>query len=420
MTRLLRVFPGLAPLRHRDFALYWTGQTVSQTGTWIEMTATTYLLYAITSSPVLLGLGGLARAVPILGLAMFGGALADRMDRRRVLLITQSGQVVTSLVLGVLVVTGQLQFWHIYVIGAVNSTLGAFDAPARQSFYPSLVPRGEFQNAVTLSSIIFRVSSLVGPAIAGLLIALVGPASPFFVNAVSYFAIIGALLLIRTRAAVAAGPRGSLRSSVWGGLQYARRSPVLPVVLAIEAALSIFGHNSALITIFARDVLHVGPEGLGLLLSAIGGGAIVGTIALIAIGDVRAKGIVLIVAGLIYAAALVAFAASTSFAVSLLVLFVLGIADSGWGAMRNTIAQLAAADAYRGRVMSLITMTSRGLTNASQIETGAIVAAAGAPLAAAINALVLGAVVVTVAVRSPKLRRFRSTAHVDIAEIATP
>ncbi|HVR89183.1 MAG TPA: MFS transporter [Candidatus Limnocylindria bacterium] len=419
MTRLLRVFPGLAPLGHRDFALYWIGQTVSQTGSWIEMTATTYLLYAITNSPVLLGLGGLARAIPIVGLAMFGGALADRMDRRRVLLITQCAQVVTSLVLGVLVVTGEIQFWHIYVIGAANSTLGAFDAPARNSFYPSLVPRREFQNAVTLSSIIFRLSTLVGPAIAGLLIALVGPASPFFVNAVSYFAIIGALLLIHVRPAVLAGARSSLRASVWGGIQYARRSPVLPLVLATEAALSIFGHNSALITIFARDVLYVGPEGLGLLLSAIGGGAIVGTIALVAIGDIRAKGAVLIGAGLIYAAALFAFAASTSFAASLLILFVLGLADAGWGAMRNTIAQLAAADAYRGRVMSLITVTSRGLTNASQIETGAIIAAAGPPLAAALNALILGAAVVTVAVRSPRLRRLRSTAHLDIAEIAT-
>ncbi len=153
--------------------------------------------------------------------------------------------------------------------------------------------------------------------------------------------------------------------------------------------------------------------------SAIGGGAIVGTIVLVAIGDIRAKGAVLIGAGLRYAAALFAFAGSTSFAASLLILFALGLADAGWGAMCNTIAQLGAADAYRGRIMSLITMTSRGLTNASQIETGAMVAAAGPPLAAAINALILGAAVASVAVRSP-LRRFRSSARLAVAEIATP
>ena len=414
----MRLFPGLSPLRHRDFALYWVGQCVSQVGTFIEMTATTYLLYAITSSPLLLGLGGLVRGVPILGLALFGGALADRIDRKRLLIFTQAAQVVTSLILGTLVATGTVQFWHIYVVGFVNSTLSAFDAPARNSFYPQLIPRADFQNAVTLSSVIFRLSTLLGPAVAGILIAAVGPASPFFVNAVSYFAIIFALLLIRTPFAAMAGTRTSLRRSAWGGIQYAMKSPVLPLVLVTETALSIFGHNSALITIFARDVLHVGPEGLGVLLSSVGAGAIVGTIVLVVTGDVRRKGALMIAAGALYAVGLLGFAVSTSFVTSMLVLFVLGVADAGWGAMRNTIAQLATADAYRGRVMSMITVTSRGLTNIGQIETGSIVAAAGPAMGAAINAVVVGLSVATVALRSPRLRGFRSSAHVDVAEAA--
>ncbi|MEA2660846.1 MAG: hypothetical protein QOH08_418 [Chloroflexota bacterium] len=423
----MRLPPGLSPLRHRDFALYWVGQCVSQIGTFVEMTATAYLLYAITSSPLLLGLGGLVRAVPILALALFGGALADRIDRKAVLMVTQCGQVVTSLTLGTLIATGAVQYWHIYVIGFVNSTLSAFDAPARNSYYPSLIPRGDFQNAVTLSSVIFRLSTLLGPAIAGILIATVGPASPFFLNAVSYFGLIFALLLIRTKIPAAAGPRTSLRSATWGGIQYALRSPVLPLILATETVLSIFGHNSALITIFASDVLHVGPEGLGLLLSSVGAGAIVGTIVLVGTGEVRAKGAVMVAAGLLYAAGLLGFAVSTSFGLSMAVLFILGVADSAWGAMRNTIAQLATADAYRGRVMSMITVTSRGLTNAGQIETGAIIAAAGPAVGAAINAVLVGLSVATVALRSPRLRGFRSSAHVDVdvdvaeaAEVAAP
>jgi predicted MFS family arabinose efflux permease len=418
----VRLPPGLSPLRHRDFALYWVGQCVSQIGTFIEMTATAYLLYAITSSPLLLGLGGLVRGVPILALALFGGALADRIDRKRLLMFTQGAQVVTSLMLGALVATNAIQFWHIYVIGFLSSTLSAFDAPARNSFYPSLIPRADFQNAVTLSSVIFRLSTMLGPAIAGILIATVGPASPFFVNAASYFALIFALLLIRTRFAAATGPRLSLRSAAWSGIQYAMRSPLLPLILATEAVLSVFGHNSALITIFARDVLRVGPEGLGLLLSSVGAGAIVGTVILVATGDVRPKGVVMIVAGLLYAAGLLGFAVSTSFLFSVLVLFVLGVADAGWGAMRNTIVQLAATDAYRGRVMSMITVTSRGLTNAGQIETGAIVAAAGPAFGAAINAVVVGLSVGLVALRSPRLRGFRSSAHidVDVAEAVGP
>ena len=416
----MRLPPGLSPLRHRDFALYWVGQCVSQVGTFIEMTATTYLLYAITNSPVLLGLGGLTRAVPILALALYGGALADRVDRKRLLMFTQASQVLTSLLLGTLVVTGTIQFWHIYVIGFVNSTLSAFDAPARNSFYPSLIPRSDFQNAVTLSSVIFRLSTLLGPAIAGVLIATVGPASPFFVNAASYFALIGALLLIRTKSLVATGSGDSMRSAMWGGLQFARRSPVLPLILGTEAILSLFGHNSALVTIFARDVLHVGPEGLGLLLSSVGAGAIVGTIILVGTGELRQKGAIMIAAGILYAAALVAFSVSTSFALSIAVLFVLGIADSFWGAMRNTIIQLAATDAFRGRITSLVTFTSRGLTNTGQIETGAMVAVAGPPLAAAINGLVIGVAVIAIGLRSARLRRFTSTAHVDLGEPAAP
>jgi hypothetical protein len=159
-----------------------------------------------------------------------------------------------------------------------------------------------------------------------------------------------------------------------------------------------------------------------LLLSSVGAGAIVGTVALVATGNVRRKGALMIASGALYAVGLLGFAVSTSFALSMVVLFVLGIADSGWGAMRNTIAQLATADAYRGRVMSMITVTSRGLTNAGQIETGAIVASIGPAAGAAINAVLVGISVATVALRSPRLRHFRSSAHVDVdvAEVASP
>jgi MFS family permease len=416
----VRLPRGLSPFRHRDFTLYWVGQCVSQVGTFVELTATTYLLYAITRSPVLLGIGGLVRGLPILLLALFGGALADRIDRKRLLLVTQCSQVVTSLVLGTLVVTGSVAFWHIYVIGLLNSTLSAFDAPARNSFYPLLIPRADFQNAVTLSSVILRLSTLLGPAIAGVLIATSGPATPFFVNAVSYFAIIGALLAIRTDVRPAPGARPSLRSATWSGLQYARRSAILPLVLGTEAALSLFGHNTALITIFARDVLGVGPEGLGLLLSAVGAGAIAGTLVLIWTGDVRRKGLVMLVAGVVYAAALLGFALSTAFAVSLAVLFVLGVADAFWGAMRSTIVQLAASDAYRGRMMALVTVTSRGLTSAGQLETGALVAVAGAPLAALVNAAIVGAAVLAAGRASARLRSFRTSAPLDLNEPAAP
>src|SRR5258708_18546357 len=154
------------------------------------MTATTYLLYAITNSPVLLGIGGLIRAVPILAFALFGGALADRIDRKRLLLFLNATQAVTSLILGTLVATGAIEYWHIYVLGFVNSSLAAFEAPARNSYYPSLIPRSEFQNAVTLSATIFRLSSLIGPAVDRRLHDDGRPAVPIFVHAPRHSAVI--------------------------------------------------------------------------------------------------------------------------------------------------------------------------------------------------------------------------------------
>ena len=406
MTRFL---PGLAPLGHRNYALYWVGQLVSMSGTWIELTATSWLLYQLTDSPFLLGLGGLFRGGPIFVFALLGGAVADRVERRRLLLITQSSSVVTSLVLGTLVVTGQVAFWHIYVINLVNATIAAFDAPGRQSLFPTLVPRGQMQNAITLNSMLFRASNLVGPAVAGILIARVGASAPFFVNAGSYFAIIFGLLAMRIPAVVSR-PRGSIREELVGGLRYVRASAILPLILGIEATLSIFGHNQALITIFARDVLGTGAEGLGILLSAIGAGAIVGMVLLVVVGDVRRKGAFMIFAGLIYAGALLVFAWSRSFELSVAVLALLGFADATWGTMRNAIAQLAAEDAYRGRVMSLIVIVSRGLTNASQLQTGLATALFGAPGAATIGALAVGSVVAAVAARAERLRHFTAPA----------
>src|SRR2546422_4447598 len=309
---LTALLPGLAPLGHRNYALYWVGQLVSMSGTWIELTATTWLLYQLTDSPFLLGLGGLFRAAPIFALALLGGTVADRVERRRLLLITQSSSVVTSLVLGALVVSGQVAFWHIYVINVLNATIAAFDAPGRQSLFPTLVPRGQMQNAITLNSMLFRSSNLVGPAVAGLLIARVGVASPFFVNAASYFAIIFGLLAMRIPR-VTSGSRRSIREDLVGGRRYVRGAAILPLILAIEASLSLFGHNQALITSFARDVLGTDAEGLGLLLSSIGAGAIAGMILLLVVGDVRRKGAFMLGAGALYAGMLLVFAWSRSF-----------------------------------------------------------------------------------------------------------
>jgi len=404
----VRLPAGFAPLRERNFALYWIGQVVSQSGTWVEFTTTSWLLYQLTDSPVLLGLGGVARGLPVLAFSIVGGAVADRVPRRRLMLITQSGQIVTSLVLGTLVVTGAVQFWHIYLISVVNSTIGAFDAPARQSLFPTLVPRAQMQSAVALNSVIFQSSRLIGPSIGGVLIAVYGVALPYFVNAASYFAIIVALAVMVIPPAAVRRGRVSLRAGALGGLRYARRSDILPLLLLTETFLSVFGANQALYTIFARDVLGAGAPGLGLLLSSAGAGALVGLVSLVLVGNFRRKGRFMIVAGAVYASAILLLAESRLLILSMAITFVLGLADSIWGAMRNTIAQLSTRDRYRGRVMSLMVMVTRGTTQIAQLETGVAVALFGPVAAATLGGAMVLAVVGSVAAWGRPLRNFAS------------
>src|SRR2546430_15562358 len=219
-------------------------------GTWIELTATSWLLSQLPDSPLLLGLNGVFRAAPIFAFALIGGAVADRVERRRLLLITQSSSVVTSLVLGTLVVSGHIAFWHVYLISLVNATIAAFDAPGRQSLFPMLVPRGQLQNAITLNAMLFQTGQLVGPAIAGVLIARVNVAAPFFVNAASYFAIIGGLLPMRIPPIPRRPLPGSVRSELIGGLRYGRGRTGLPPRLVMEATVSVFWHNQERMTYF--------------------------------------------------------------------------------------------------------------------------------------------------------------------------
>lgn len=404
----MRFAPGLAPLRHRDFALYFSGLTVSQCGSWMEQTLTTWLLYEITGSPLLLGLNGVIRAVPIFAFGLLAGTIADRVDRRRLLLFTQGGTAFTSLALGAVVATGQVQIWHIYAAGAINATLGAFDAPARRAMYLTLVPRSELQNANTLNAGLFRIARLIGPSLAGILIVAVGPAVPYFVNAVSFLAIIGALLIMRTPP-IFERVRGSLWAETVEGVRYTLGKRVLAHLMVLETIHSLFGANTALVTIFAKDVLHVGPEGLGLLLSALGAGALFGTGSLIVIGDVLRKGRWMMLAGYGYTTAFAVFAWSASFELAAAALAFIGLADTWWATMRNSIFQLQAEEAYRGRTLSALLLVGRGMAQASQLQTGVAVEALGPPVAATVGAAVIAATILGVNALDDEVRSFRDT-----------
>jgi MFS family permease len=409
--------PGLRPLHYRDFALYWTGLTVSQIGDWMETTTTAWLLYEITRSPLLLGVGGGIRALVTVAFGLIGGAVADRFPRRRLLFVTQGGFALSSLALGALVVTGEVTFWHIYAFSAVNGTLAAFDAPARRSLFPTLVPRSELQNAITLSGSVFRLGRLIGPAVAGAFIASYGPAVSYFVNVASYAAIILALAFMRA-GDVVPRVRAAFLREVAEGVRYTLGHGLLRSVLLLESVHGLFGINTALITILASDVLHVGPEGLGILLSAQAVGGLGATAALVTLGEIDRKGRAMVGAGVGYAAVLAMLASATRFELAVPLLAAAGFSDGFWATMRNTMFQYQTEEAYRGRTMSVLLLAGRGSQQGSQLETGLAISFGGPAFAVLLGAAVIGVSLTLANALSAEIRAFRGAPEPLAAVVA--
>jgi MFS family permease len=396
--------PGLIALRERNYILYVCGQFTSQLGSWIEMTAVSWIIYEMTNSPFLLGLNGLFRAVPTIALALFGGAIADRVPRRLLLFCTESTMLFVSLSMGILAVTGKLEFWHLYVLNAVSGTLQAFSVPARHALFAGLVPRTSMQSAVTLNSIAVRGGGFIGPTIAGVALAYGNYSVPFFINAASFIGMLLALVMMRLPPSQvdATIPRASLGRGMTEGVAFVWRTPLLKVALGLEIATGLFGHNTALLTIIVRDILGSGPEGLGLLLSATGAGAMVG-MALLVTFHVERHARLILTLGAFYTILWAGFAFSEWLWVSVLLSFALGIVDSVWGVTRNTVAQLLVPDALRGRVMSVVMLVTRGGSQLGRVQSGFLVGLIGAPAAVLVGVGVIGsAILASMRVRLPK------------------
>jgi len=391
----LRLPAGLTALRERNFALYVAGQFTSRLGDWIELTAVSWILYELTSSPLLLGLSGVFRALPVIVLGLFGGAIADRVPRRPLLMFTESTMLIASLIVGLLALNGALQFWHLYILNVVSGTLSAFSVPARQALFAGLVPRTAIQSAVTLNSLAVRGGGLIGPSVGGFALVFGGYALPFFLNAASFLGIIVALAAMRLPrvAADAAPPRVSLTRGMTEGVGFVWRNAPLRVVLGLELLSGLFGHNSTIITIIARDILNAGPEGLGLLLSALGAGALLGMGLMLTFQVERHARLILTVGGL-YALLWGAAALSQWLWVSIILFFALGTTDGVWGVSRNTLAQLLVPDALRGRVMSVVMLVTRGSSQLGTMQGGLLVGLMGAPAAVLTSAAIIGAGVV--------------------------
>jgi MFS transporter, DHA1 family, staphyloferrin A biosynthesis exporter len=349
----------LAALRHRNYRLLWFGNLISNTGDWMDQVALNWLVYQLTDSAVYLGLVNLCRFVPILLFTLLGGVVADRWERRRLMFSTQAVAMILALILAILVGEGLVQPWMVLVIAAGRGIMMSFNQPAKQSLVSELVPREDLSNAIALNSANFNLTRIIGPVIGGVLIATVGMAGAFFINAASFVAVLGGLALMRFPPRTATPRRGVL-DDVVGGVEYVRTQPTLQALLVLALLPVVLGMPyMTILTVFARDVLEVGGTGLGLLTACASVGALLGALYVAATGPNR-RGLLMLGALVLFGLSLAVFSFSHSVWLSALMLLAVGWAQQVYMTTNNTIVQERVAEEFRGRVLSIVFL-NRGM-----------------------------------------------------------
>jgi len=377
---------GLVPLGYRDFALYWAGLVTSNTGRWIELTGVVWLASNLADSLFLLGLVGAFRGAPVIILGPIAGAVADRVDQQKLLIATQATALLASLGLWVLVVAGVVELWHLYVQVGLQATVEAFDASIRQAMFPRLIPRAQRVEAVTLTVMAGRTAKFAGPAISGAAIAAFGVAAPFLITAICFLALMGAVALMYGLPPRLPEAGATLRSQLTAGLRYIVEQPVVGGLLRMEAVFAIFEMNPVMITIIGRQVLNVGPQALGLLLSAPGFGALMGLVALLVSGHAVRQGRFVVVSTFAYATVLVVFALSRDFVTSLSLLVFVGLFDVFITVTRMSVIQLVTPGRMRGRVLGATRMVTGGVAQFAQTQSGLLSSILGGPAAVLVAA----------------------------------
>lgn len=391
-----------AALRYRNFTLLWSGLIVSNMGTWMQNVANGWLVLQLTNSPLWLGLLGLSFAVPMIVIPPFAGAVVDRVHRVHLLFFTQSMQLVTAVSLAVLTWLGRIQTWHILLASFVGAALLAFDNPARQALIPDLVEPRHLLNALSLNSATYTGAALIGPALAGVLLESLGPGTLFFINGVSFLAVIFALAAMTgVRTHSGGGRTDSLQKSFLDGLSYAWHSRMIVALLLLSALGGVFGRSyQNLLPVFGRDIWHAGAEGYGLLLSAAGGGAVLGAFGLASFRRWSHQGAIMLVSGFLFSLSLIAFAMSPSLWLGLPLLFITGVTSTVFSTIISTFIQFSVPNELRGRIMSLYTVTLIGLPSLGALGSGALAewlgGIAGAPRAVLLGAGALGAILILV------------------------
>jgi MFS family permease len=395
---------GHAALSSRDFRLYLAGQALSQLGTKMQGAALLWHLYTLTKSPYAMGAFGLARLAPLLLLGLFGGVVADRIDRRRLLIGTELTLGVLALVLALWTYAGLRHAWPIYLVSVLSGVVGSFDGPARQALLPGLVPAEHLNSAIALDALAQKLAKVVGPLLMGVMIASGGAGAVYVANAVSYLFVVGALIAIHNRGVTEDGKRrGAFSSEIVEALRHVIHSSVLGPLLALDFAATLFGAADTMLPIFSVEILHLGPRGYGGLAAAAPVGAVLGSFVAAFIGSTRNDPWRhVVVSTSVYGAAVVGLGLSRSLPVAMVMLAFASGADAVGTVVRNTLRHATTPNALRGRVASLNSLLSKSGPRLGEMEAGIVAGLLGVSASIASGG---AACLVCVAVLAPLMRR---------------
>ena len=360
-------------LKVKNFRLYWLGMFISLIGTWVQVVAQSWLMFQLTNSVFLLGLVGFLSSVPIFLFSLFGGVVADRMNKKKIILFTQNAFMLLAFLLALLTQMKLITPAQIMLLALLNGIVMAFDAPARQAVIADLVGKQHLLNAVALNSAAFNSARVIGPALAGILIAGIGMSGCFYINGISFLAVIIALLLIN----INNGPRRNtgnfLLKDLSDGLKFIKDNRIILILISMVGITSLFGISYViLMPVFANDVLNVGEKGLGLLMSSTGFGALIAALILARLGDFKYKGKLLVFSSIIFSISLILFSLSKTYFISLIALILIGGASVTATGLINTLLQTLVPDEFRGRAMSAFMLTFAGFMPFGNLLAGTL------------------------------------------------
>jgi len=385
---------GMRALKHRNFQLFFSGQLISLTGTWMQTVAQSWLVYRLTGSSLLLGSVGFASQIPVFLMAPVGGMAADRFNRQRIVIATQVASMILAIVLALLTLTHMVKVWQIFVLAALLGVVNAFDIPGRQSFLVDMVGREDLMNAIALNSSMFNGARVVGPAIAGILVAKIGEGWCFFANGVSYIAVIVGLLLMRVDCPARSKSDSPLEDIIEGFSWVSHTGPIRALLLLLGVVSLVGMPYTVLMPVFADHILHGGAKALGILMGFTGIGALFGALTLALRTGIKGLGKLISICCAGFGVSLIAFAFSKLFWLSAFLLIPVGFFIMLQMACSNTLIQAMVPDALRGRVMAVYSMMFMGMAPFGALLGGALADRLGAPITVAVGGLasIVGAI----------------------------